>query len=94
MLLVPDTVLPVVDTVATVFANGSDSNHELTPADVCANDAPVLEVGSGNHPVVSVPAGSYSPIRIGKLDKSSHAHVASNNPSTVRDVRLPCASWV
>ena len=94
MVLVPDTVFPVVDTVATVLANGSDSNHELTPDDVCANDAPVDDVGSGSHPVVRVPAGSYSPIRIGRLDRSSHAHVASNSPSTVREVRLPCASWV
>jgi len=94
MVLVPDTVDPVVDTDATVFANGSLSNHELTPDDVCANDAPVDDVGSTNHAVANVPDASYSPIRIGKLDKSSHAHDASNSPSTVRDVRLPDASWV
>jgi hypothetical protein len=73
MLLVPNSVDPVVDPDATVFANGSLSNHADAPPLVSTNDAPALEVVSGNQPVVKLPAGSYSPTRTVNADNSSHA---------------------
>ena len=40
------------------------------------------------------PVWSYSPVRTGRLDRSSHAHVARVTPPTVREVRLPFVSLV
>jgi hypothetical protein len=91
---VPETVDPVVVIAAVMLADGSLSSQELTPPELSAKAAPVVEVGSGNHEAVSEPVWSYSPVRTGRLDSSSHAHVAAVVPPTVREVRLFFVSCV
>jgi hypothetical protein len=94
MVRVPETVEPVVVIAAVMFADGSLRSQELTPPELSASAAPVVEVGSVSHAVVREPVWSYSPARTGRLDRSSHDHVASVTPPTVREVRLPFVSFV